>query len=169
MFASALTVCLPPGSAVGQEPTIPRPLPDAPGATAATPENLPLDIRSALGSQPTTGPQGALPVDLTSALRLAGATPLDIAAASARLRPASGLPLQAKAQKIPHLNGGFGYYRHDGHNRDLFTGKLFQEGSDAMLLGGGVAANYAIANAIFALLVAKSITCSRQIDVSPFK
>ena len=165
LLAAALASVAHRAPAQGPAPTLPRPLPDAPGSNAATPENLNVDIRAALGSQPATGPAGATPIDLAAALRLAGATPLDIAAASARLRQAYGLLLQAKALKIPNLNGGVGYYRHDGVNQNLFTGELFQKGSNALFLGGGTTANYAIADAIFAPLAAKRVVRSRQADV----
>ncbi len=154
-----------PAGAWAQSSPFPKPLPDAPGATAATPTNLAIDIRTAFLTQPATGPEGGLPIELAVALRLAGATPLDIAAATARLDEALGLLLSAKALKIPNLNGGIGYYRHDGVNQNLFTGGLFQKGSNAIQLGGGPTANFALADAIFAPLAAKRVVRSRTADV----
>lgn len=150
------------GSARGQGPA---PLPSAPGSESPTPANLAVDIRDALFSQPSTGPEGSTPIELSVALRLAGATPLEIAAATARLDQALGALLSARALKIPNLNGGLGYYRHDGQNQNLFTGQLFQKGTNALLLGGGTSANFAVADALFAPLAAKRVVGSRRADV----
>ncbi len=152
-------------SAWGQATPLPSPLPDPPGVQSASPANLTIDIQTALISQPATGPEGGVPIDLAVALRLAGVNPLDIAAATARLDQALGLLLQAKALKIPNLNGGLGYYRHDGVNQNLFTGGLFQKGSNALQLGGGPTINVALADAIFAPLAAKRVVVSRRADI----
>jgi outer membrane protein TolC len=152
------------GAARGQTPPVPPALPDAPGANVASPANIAFDIQMALASQPTSGPQG-VPINLAAALRLAGANPLDIAAASARLDQALGLLIQAKALKIPNLNGGLGYYRHDGTNQNLFTGQAFQKGTNAIQLGGGPTINLALTDAIFAPLAAKRVVGARRADV----
>ncbi len=102
---------------------------------------------------------------MPAALRLAGATPLDIAAAQARLEQALGLRTQARALNIPNLNGGIGYYRHDGVNQNLFTGELFQKGSNAIQLGGGPTINVALADAVFAPLAARRIVDARRADI----
>src|SRR4051812_40684494 len=85
-------------ASLAQTPPLPPALPDPPGANAALPANLSIDIQTALASQPTSGPQG-VPINLAAALRLAGVSPLDIAAATARLEQALGLLIQAKALK----------------------------------------------------------------------
>ena len=156
--------CSPPGVSA-QSSSLPGPLPDAPGTNASTPANLTFDIQSALISQPTTGPLGGVAINLAAALRLAGATPLDIRAAEALETQALGFLLQAKALKIPNLNGGIGYYRHDGVNQNLFTGENFQKGTNALLLGGGPTINVALADAIFAPLAAKRVVVSRRADI----
>ena len=128
------------------------------------PPNVAFDIREALSSQPSSGPQG-VPINLAAALRLAGANPLDIAAASARLEQALGLLVQAKALKIPNLNGGIGYYRHDGTNQNLFTGQTFQKGTNAVQLGGGPTINLGLTDAIFAPLAARRVVGARRADL----
>jgi outer membrane protein TolC len=151
-------------AAMGQTPPVPPALPDAPGANVASPASIAIDIRMALASQPTSGPQG-VPINLAAALRLAGANPLDIAAASARLEQAVGLLVQAKALKIPNLNGGLGYYRHDGANQNLFSGQIFQKGTNGLLLGGGPTINLGLTDAIFAPLAARRVVGSRRADL----
>ncbi len=106
-----------------------------------------------------------MPINLAAALRLAGDTPLDIAAATARLEQALGLLIQAKALKIPNLNGGIGYYRHDGVNQNLFTGEVFQKGTNAIQLGGGPTINIGLADAIFAPLAARRVVGARRADL----
>jgi outer membrane protein TolC len=149
-----------------QAQTIPGPtaLPPAPGANVASPENLAFDVQSALVRQPTSGPQGT-PINLAAALRLAGATPLDIAAATAQLEQAVGLLIQARALKIPNINGGLGYYRHDGANQDLFNGAIFQKGTNGLMLGGGPTITLGLTDAIFAPLAAKRVVGSRRADI----
>ena len=152
------------GVASAQAPSLPPPLPDDPVANAASPSDLAFDIQAALTSRPTSGPE-AVPINLAAALRLAGASPLDIAAASARLEQALGLLIQARALKIPNLNGGIGYYRHDGVNQNLFTGQVFQKGTNAVQLGGGPTINLGLTDAIFAPLAARRVVVARRADL----
>ena len=164
--ASALgLMALIPRPGLAQSRAIPAPLPDAPGSNSASPANLAFDIQEALGSQPTSGPRGGVPINLAAALRLAGATPLDIAAATASLEQAIGLLIQAKALKIPNMNGGIGYYNHSGNNQNLFTGQLFQKGTNALQLGGGPTINVALTDAIFAPLAARRVVEARRADI----
>ena len=164
-MALGLLPCFGSALAQAQAPPAPLPLPDARGATLPSTENLAYDIQTALMSQPTSGPEGSTPINLAAALKLAGATPLDIAAATARVEQAVGLLIQAKALKIPNLNGGIGYYRHDGVNQNLFTGQIFQKGSNGVQLGGGPTINLGLTDAIFAPLAAKRVVASRDADV----
>jgi outer membrane protein TolC len=163
-MASALGLAHLARAALAQTPPLPPALPDAPGANTASPANLAFDIRAALASQPTSGPSG-VPINLAAALRLAGATPLDIAAATARLEQALGLLIQARALKIPNINGGLGYFRHDGTNQNLFTGQAFQKGTNGLLVGGGPTMDVALTDAIFAPLAARRVVEARRADV----
>jgi hypothetical protein len=47
-----------------------------------------------------------MPVNLATALQLAGVRPLDIAAATVQIEQALALQLQAKVLWIPSVNGG---------------------------------------------------------------
>src|SRR5690349_15647507 len=55
-----------------------------------------------------------LPINLATALRLAGARPVVIAAAQAGVQVAAAELERARVAWLPNLNLGAGYYHHDG-------------------------------------------------------
>ena len=144
----ALTPALPEGSA-----------PKAPAMDLSTTTPPPLPVPASPGGQAGT------PINLASAMRLAGVRPLDIAAATAGVEQALGLLIQARALKLPTLAGGVDYYRHDGNAQNIFTGPLFQKGTNYLFLGGGPVLSVSAADAIFAPLAAKRVVASRRADV----
>src|SRR4051812_32914637 len=95
-------------------PPAPQPIPGPAGA------GLPV------GGMDARTPQG-LPINLPTALQLAGARPLDIATATAQLEQALALQLQARALWIPNLNAGVTYYRHDGVQQNFLKGPIFRK------------------------------------------
>jgi outer membrane protein TolC len=109
-------------------------------------------------------PRG-LPINLPTAMQLAGVRPLDIAAATKQIEQALALQLQAKALWIPNLNAGVDYARHDGQAQNIFTGADFQKGRQSLLLGGGPTLSVGLADAIFAPLAARRVVSSRQADL----
>jgi outer membrane protein TolC len=109
-------------------------------------------------------PQG-LPINLATALQLAGVRPLDIAVATAQVEQALALQLQAKALWIPNINGGVDYFRHDGVQQNLFTGPNFRKGRQSFFVGGGPSLSVGLADAIFAPLAARRVVGSRQADL----
>jgi outer membrane protein TolC len=109
-------------------------------------------------------PQG-LPINLATALQLAGVRPLDIAAATAQIEQALALQLQARALWIPNLNGGVDYFRHDGVQQNFFTGPNFRRGVQRFFVGGGPTLSVGLADAIFAPLAARRVVASRQADL----
>ncbi len=111
------------------------------------------------------GGQSVAPINLASALQLGGVRPLDIAAATTSVEQAMGLLLQAKALKLPNLNGGVDYYRHDGNNQNLFSGRAFQKDTNALFVGGGPSFNVGLTDIIFAPLAARRVVESRKADV----
>jgi outer membrane protein TolC len=119
---------------------------------------------------PTTQPAGdpvvqGLPVNLASALQLAGVRPLDIAAATFQVRQGLALLLQAKVLWIPNINGGVNYTRHDGVQQNLFTGALFEKGLQSFFTGGGPYLNVAVTEAIYEPLAAKRVVSAREANV----
>src|SRR5579883_2470647 len=144
----------PPGAALPTTPIPPAPEP-LPGPASA---GLPRGGRIA----PT--PEG-LPINLATALQLAGVRPLDIAAAVAQVEQALGLQLQAKALWIPNINGGIDYFRHDGVQQNIFTGENFRKGRQSFFVGGGPYLSVGLTDAIFAPLAARRVVAARQADL----
>jgi outer membrane protein TolC len=109
-------------------------------------------------------PRG-LPINLATAMQLAGVRPLDIAAATAQVSQALALLLQAQALWIPNLNGGVDYIRHDGFQQNIFTGALFVKGRQTFFTGGGPSLTVGLADAIFAPLASRRSVNARQADL----
>ncbi len=109
-------------------------------------------------------PQG-LPINLATALQLAGAQPLDIAAATKLVEQALASQLQARVLWVPNLNAGVDYFRHDGVQQNLFTGPNFQKGRQSFLVGGGPSMSVGLADAVFAPLAAHRVVGSRRADL----
>jgi outer membrane protein TolC len=109
-------------------------------------------------------PRG-LPINLATAMQLAGARPLDIAAATQLIEQALALQLQAHVLWIPNVNGGVDYFRHDGVQQNLFTGENFQKGRQNFFVGGGPSLAVGLADAIYAPLAARRVVNSRRADL----
>ncbi len=116
------------------------------------------------GGMVAQSPQG-LPINLATAMQLAGARPLDIATATKQVEQALALQLQAKVLWIPNLNGGVDYFRHDGVQQNIFTGPDFQKGRQSFFVGGGPSMSVGLADAIFAPLAARRVVASRRADL----
>ena len=117
-----------------------------------------------VGGMDALVPQG-LPINLATAMQLAGARPLDIAAATKQVEQALALHLQAKALWVPNLNGGVDYFRHDGVQQNIFSGANFQKGRQSLFVGGGPTLSVGLADAIFAPLAARRVVSSRLADL----
>ncbi|HEY2158863.1 MAG TPA: TolC family protein [Isosphaeraceae bacterium] len=107
----------------------------------------------------------SLPINLATAMQLAGARPLDIAAATAQVEQSLALLLQAKALWIPDLNAGVDYFRHDGVAQNLFTGPNFIKGRQSLMAGGGPSLAVGLTDAIFAPLAARQVVAARRADL----
>jgi len=77
-----------------------------------------------------------LPINLATALRLAGGRPIEIAAAEASLRTAQAQYDQARLLWLPNVYAGASYYRHDG-GAESHSGNLFNNRLDQFMAGGG--------------------------------
>lgn len=85
-----------------------------------------------------TSPQEDYPIDLTTALQLAGANHLQIALATERVRESAARLDQAKVLWVPSINAGIGYNRHDGPIQDT-RGEVVDVGRQSLYFGGGPA------------------------------
>jgi outer membrane protein TolC len=166
-------------------PEMPMPRPVAPGAaegsppvSSAMPAVYDLDPCKVLQGPaiseggvspqaPPAQPDSAaepLPINLATALRLADARPLIIAAAQARLRESLAVYEQTKAYWLPDVYAGAAYYRHDGAAEGV-SGNQFTNGRDQFLAGGGLMAVVATTDAIFGPLAQRQVVRAREHQV----
>jgi outer membrane protein TolC len=110
-------------------------------------------------AQPRPGDQ-ALPINLATALRLAGARPLIISAAQASVGVAAAQLERAGVLWLPSVDAGVGYYRHDGITQGQ-SGNFYINTKDQFMAGGGVRAIFSATDAIFAPLAARQVLRSR--------
>ncbi|MFO0849348.1 MAG: TolC family protein [Gemmataceae bacterium] len=139
-------------------PPLPAPPPAAPAALPAASEpSLPPTPPAADAGQP-------LPIDLPTALRLAGSNPLDIAVAAERVRVAGAQLDRANVLWVPTLNLGVDYFRHDGRLQDI-VGTVFTTSKSAILFGAGPQAVVPTADAWYVPLAARQVARARQAEV----
>ena len=105
-----------------------------------------------------------LPINLPTAMQLAGANPLDIALASQRLRAASAELQRANVLWLPTILFGFDYFRHDGRIQDV-AGGVFNTSRASLMVGASPQMVFAVTDAIYAPLSAKQVVRARQSDL----
>jgi outer membrane protein TolC len=152
--------CVQPPWAAGQAP-VPAPgsacvlhgptLSESPAAPALAP----------VPPEPTDKP---LPINLATALRLAGGRPLVIAAAQATVRVAAAELERARVSWLPNFYLGAAYFRHDGGAQGT-SSNFYINSREQFQVGGGPALVLDASDAIFAPLAARQVLRSRQIDV----
>jgi outer membrane protein TolC len=105
-----------------------------------------------------------LPINLATALRLAGARPFLIAAAEASAEAAAAEFARAKVAWLPNVYAGASYYRHEGATQGQ-SGNFYNNTKDQFLAGGGVTLKFGVTDAIFAPLAARQVQRARESDV----
>jgi outer membrane protein TolC len=105
-----------------------------------------------------------LPINLATALRLAGGRPLEIAAAEASLRTAQAQLDGAKVLWLPNVYVGGSYYGHEGAGQGN-SGIQFVNTRNQYMAGGGLTAVFSAADAIFAPLALRQVVRSRESDI----
>jgi len=126
-----------------------------------------LSVGQAARTLPPAEPQGtdkSLSINLATALRLAGARPVIIAAAQASVQLAEAELAKAKVLWLPSFNVGTGYYRHDGATQGQ-SGNFYINTRENLFAGAGLTAKVSTADALFAPLAARQVLRSRAIDV----
>jgi outer membrane protein TolC len=103
-------------------------------------------------------------INLATALRLAGARPVIIAAAEASVQVATAEFERARITWLPSVNMGAGYYRHDGATQGQ-SGTFYINTKEQVMAGGGLTARVATTDALFAPLAARQVLQARLIDV----
>jgi outer membrane protein TolC len=104
----------PPGEPPGKVGILPQPLLPSPG----------------------NPPEDRYPIDLATALQLAGAGNLQIALARERIREAQARLEGARALWLPSVNVGVGYNKHDGRIQDT-RGEVIEVSRNSLFVGGG--------------------------------
>lgn len=113
-------------------------------------------------SAETTGTP--LPINLPTALQLAGVRPIDVEVASQRVQVATAQLDRANLLWLPHLYIGAEYARHDGQIQDI-VGQVFTTSRSSLLVGAGPTMSFAVTDAIYSPLAARQVLTARQADV----
>ena len=109
----------------------------------------------ARGQQPSPAAGGlAQPIDLATALELAGAKGVDIQIARERLNAAGADATSATLQLVPWLSAGAAYRRHGGLIQDV-VGNIVTADKDASLVGAAINLQVDVGEALFRSLAAK--------------
>ena len=146
---AALIVC---GSARAQEvlPVQPPAQPQQPAGTF-TPPAVDAGLRP-------------LPINLPTALQLAGTDVLDVVAASERLRLAGAQLREARTLWLPNIQFGGDYFRHDGQIQDV-QGHVFDDHKGALFAGMAPSATFSVCDAIYSPLAAKQVVRAREFEL----
>jgi outer membrane protein TolC len=149
--AQAVTLFAPVAGHTGTDPLQGPVLSTTQSVTTPTTVTAPADVKP-------------LPINLATALRLADARPIVIAAAQASVKVALAELDGAKVLWLPDVYLGGSYYRHDGGgvgNSGLET----TVGRDQFMAGYGLQAVFSATDAMFAPLALKQLVRSREADV----
>jgi outer membrane protein TolC len=120
---------------------------------------------SELPPTPTAIPdERPLPINLATALRLAGANPLDIVLAGERLRAADAQLQRANVMWLPTVYLGTDYFRQDG-SLQASGGAVSDVSKSSFMVGATPNVVFAVTDAIYAPLAAKQVVRARQSDV----
>jgi outer membrane protein TolC len=158
---------LPPGSTPPSLESLPPGggLPPLPGAGPTNPLATGLSLKAA----PIEPTDFRFPINLATALRLADARPLIIAAAQAGVWVAEAQLTRAKVLWVPTLNIGFDYTRHDGGGPDLNKGIMTAPSLNLFYGGAGMWGNISTTDAYFAPLVARQVLTAEQWNIQTAK
>ena len=120
--------------------------------TNATPAAALQDSGPASPTQPTN-----YPIDLPTALRLAGARNLDIQIARTHLSEAEADRQSAVEQFFPWINAGIGYHRRDGVAQAVPAGTISDAHFQSYYPGAALSAQVAVGDALYKSLAAKQL------------
>ena len=139
------------------------PVRDAPPADPEQPHPAPPPLPAPpVPAAETTGVP--LPINLPTALQLAGVNPIDVAVASERVKAATAQLDRANVAWLPTLYLGVDYARQDGQIQDI-RGNVFTTSRSSFMAGAGPSMTFAVTDAIYSPLAAKQVLKARQADV----
>src|SRR5262249_19251302 len=163
LLASLLTLsgCYAAGKYGGHE--APPPPVEPAALAAAAPVRPP--VAASLPAVPAAYPEESpLPINLPTALQLAGANPLEIALASQRLQAASAELRRADVLWLPTVFVGADYFRHHGQIQDV-VGNVFYTHKSSFMIRATTKPLFAVTDAIYAPLAARQFVRARQGEV----
>ncbi|MGC8643035.1 MAG: TolC family protein, partial [Isosphaeraceae bacterium] len=134
----------------------------------ATPPS-PLAIKTNLKAAPFEKTDFRFPINLATALRLADARPLIVAAAQARAWIAEAELARAKVLWIPDLNIAADYIRHDGGGPDFNKGILTAPSVNFFYAGGGLTGFISTTDAIYQPLAARQVLNAQHWNIQSAK
>ena len=156
-------------------PALPA-LPPLPASTGRPPVSGPaaasdsaLDTGLKLRSVPTGPTDLRYPINLATALRLADARPLVVAAAQASVWVAEAELTRAKVLWVPTLNIGFDYIRHDGGGPDFNKGIMTAPSVNFFYGGVGLWGILPLTDAIYEPLVARQALNAQHWNIQTAK
>ena len=101
-----------------------------------------------------TGAAAADPIDLATALRLAGAQNTEVEFAREKVREAQARFAEARMKYLPWIEPGLGYRRHEGAAQEV-RGGIIDADKQSLALGASVAIELDVAGARYASLAAR--------------
>ena len=146
-------------SARGQEPVI--------ASNTLTYPAPPEHLENGQGPLPNQSPPLAasekpLPINLASAMRLAGAQPLDVQIAGRQVEAAAAVYDRAKLLWVPNFVVGMDYFAHTGLQQN-FSGQVVGSNRDTFMLGVGPNVVFAFSDAVYAPLASRQELRARQL------
>jgi len=160
----------------GFEPWPCRAQVSAPNASSIPPPRPGTEFGWRLAPAPLAPSDLAFPINLATALRLADARPLIVAAAQASVWVAEAQLTRAKVLWIPTMALGGDYIRHDGGGPDFNKGVMTSPSVNYFYAGGALDVSNAgifqfvnLTDAYFEPLVARQVLNSRQWDIQRAK
>jgi outer membrane protein TolC len=118
----------------------------------------PLQVCASESAPEQPAPQ---PIDLVTALRLADGQNPEIAVARERIREAFAQQNRAELLWIPDVEIGSTWVRHDGQIQRA-NGEVFTTSRSSLFVGGGVALNLDLSDALFLPLATRQLTAARE-------
>jgi outer membrane protein TolC len=159
------------GPGISASPPVPPPPAGRMGGSDGTPATTPSPLAPPLliGAAPLTPNDLRFPINLATALRLADARPLIVAAAQARTWVAEAELTQAKVLWIPGFNLAFDYLRHDGGGPDFNKGIMTAVSTNYFYGGAALYGIISTTDAIYEPLAARRVLSARHWDIQTAK
>jgi outer membrane protein TolC len=127
----------------------------------------PEQLESGKGPLPNSSPPLAstdtpLPINLASAFRLAGSSPLDVQIAGQQVEAAAAHYDRSKLLWVPNFVVGVDYFAHSGLQQN-FAGQIVGSTRDTFMLGLGPNVVFAFSDAVYAPLASRQELRARQL------